>query len=187
MARTIKNLPAMWEIWVGFQDGKILWRRKWQPTPVLLPGESHEQRSLAGYNPWGLKELDRTEWVILIRYVNRSRGTFIMQFLDNVTFSRNPTNANSKIVSLSVAHLILPCNALCISHLFKIVSFSRTGIMMCIFFLKFFIGGWHGTIDWFQIGKGVHQGCVLSPCLHRVKCQARWSTSWNQDCWEKYQ
>ena len=33
--------------WVG----KILWRRKWQPTPVFLPGESHGQRSLVGYSP----------------------------------------------------------------------------------------------------------------------------------------
>ena len=31
------------------------WRRKWQPTPVFLPGESHGQRSLAGYSPWSLK------------------------------------------------------------------------------------------------------------------------------------
>jgi len=31
------------------------WRRKWQPTPVFLPGESHGQRSLTGYSPWGLK------------------------------------------------------------------------------------------------------------------------------------
>ena len=38
--------------------GKIPWRRKWQPTPVILPGESHRQRSLAGYGPWGHKELD---------------------------------------------------------------------------------------------------------------------------------
>ena len=30
-------------------------RRKWQPTPVFLPGESHEQRILAGYSPWGFK------------------------------------------------------------------------------------------------------------------------------------
>ena len=36
------------------------WRRKWQPTPVFLPGESHGQRSLAGYSPRGLKELDTT-------------------------------------------------------------------------------------------------------------------------------
>ena len=30
-------------------------RRKWQPTPVFLPGESHEQRSLVGYSTWGRK------------------------------------------------------------------------------------------------------------------------------------
>ena len=34
---------------------------KWQPTPVFLPGESHGGRSLVGYSPWGLKELDTTE------------------------------------------------------------------------------------------------------------------------------
>ena len=38
--------------------GKIPCRRAWQPTPVLLPGESHGQRSLAGYSPWGHKEWD---------------------------------------------------------------------------------------------------------------------------------
>ena len=37
------------------------WRRKWQITPVFLPGESHGQRSLAGYSPWGCKESDMTE------------------------------------------------------------------------------------------------------------------------------
>ena len=47
--------------WVG----KILWRRDWQPTPVFLPGEFHGQRSLAGYSPWGHKELDLTEWLTL--------------------------------------------------------------------------------------------------------------------------
>ena len=43
--------------WVG----KILWRRKWQHTPVFLPGKSHGWRSLAGYSPWGCKESDITE------------------------------------------------------------------------------------------------------------------------------
>ena len=37
------------------------WSRKWQPTPIFLPGESHEQRRLAGYSPQGCKELDMTE------------------------------------------------------------------------------------------------------------------------------
>ena len=40
---------------------KISWRRKWQPTPVSLPGKSHGQRSLVGCSPWGRKELDTTE------------------------------------------------------------------------------------------------------------------------------
>ena len=38
-------------------------RRQWQPTPVLLPGKSHGQRSMVGYSPWGHKELDTTEWL----------------------------------------------------------------------------------------------------------------------------
>ena len=41
--------------------GKIPWRRKWQPTPVFLPGESHGWRSLEGYSPRGRKESDTTE------------------------------------------------------------------------------------------------------------------------------
>ena len=36
---------------------KIPWRRKWQPTPVFLPGKSHGQRSLVGYSPWGHKRV----------------------------------------------------------------------------------------------------------------------------------
>ena len=45
------------DLWVG----KVPWRRAWQPTPVLWPGESHGQRSLVGYSPRGLKESDMTE------------------------------------------------------------------------------------------------------------------------------
>ena len=50
--------------WVG----KIPWRRKWQPTPVLLPGESHGGRNLVGYSPWGRKESDTTERHLLLYY-----------------------------------------------------------------------------------------------------------------------
>ena len=42
-------------------SGRSPWRRAWQPTPVFLPGESHGQRSLAGYSSWGHKESDMTE------------------------------------------------------------------------------------------------------------------------------
>ena len=44
---------------------QIPWRREWLPTPVFLPGESHGQRSLAGYSPQGRKESDRTERLTL--------------------------------------------------------------------------------------------------------------------------
>ena len=40
---------------------KIPWRRKWQPTPVFLPGDFCGQRSLVGYSPWGRKESATTE------------------------------------------------------------------------------------------------------------------------------
>ena len=41
------------------------WRRKWQSTPVFLPGEFYGQKSLVGYSTCGCKELDMTEWLTL--------------------------------------------------------------------------------------------------------------------------
>ena len=48
---------------------KIPWRRKWQRTPVFLPGESHGQRSLVGYSPRGRKELGTTERPYLLTHL----------------------------------------------------------------------------------------------------------------------
>ena len=45
------------DLWVR----KTPWRTKWQPTPVFLPRESHGQKSVVGYSPWGRKESDTTE------------------------------------------------------------------------------------------------------------------------------
>ena len=53
VAQMVKNLPAMWRPRFDNWVGKITWRRAWQPTPVVLPGESHRQRSLVGYSPRG--------------------------------------------------------------------------------------------------------------------------------------
>ena len=61
MAQMVKNLLAVQEAWVQSLGQEDPWRREWEPTPVFLPGESHGQRSLAGYSPWGCKELDTTE------------------------------------------------------------------------------------------------------------------------------
>ena len=46
--------------------GRYPWRRAWQPTPVFLPGESHRQRSLAGYSLWGRKESDTTKQLLRV-------------------------------------------------------------------------------------------------------------------------
>ena len=59
VALVVKNSPANagdtkrrgFDSWVG----KVSWRRKWQPTPVFLPGKFHGQRGVAGYSPWGLR------------------------------------------------------------------------------------------------------------------------------------
>ena len=68
--------------WVG----KIPWRRKWQPTPVFLPGESRGQRSLAGYSPWGHKELDVTEQLSTAQHMGYLRSNlWLLSFILLVT------------------------------------------------------------------------------------------------------
>ena len=57
----VKNLPAMQEIQLDPWVGKIPWGRKWQPTPVFLPGESQGRGSLVGCSPWCHTESDMTE------------------------------------------------------------------------------------------------------------------------------
>ena len=57
VVQLVKNPPAMQETRFNPCVGKIPWRI---PTPVFLPGESHGQRSLVGYHPWGCKESDTT-------------------------------------------------------------------------------------------------------------------------------
>ena len=49
----LQNRRREFSSWVG----EIPWSRKWQPTPVFLPGKIHGQWRLAGYSPWGCKEL----------------------------------------------------------------------------------------------------------------------------------
>ena len=65
-AQMVKNLPAMQETRVysiGQEDFPV---RKWQPTPVFLPGEFHGQRTLVGYSSWGHTESDTTEQLTLM-------------------------------------------------------------------------------------------------------------------------
>ena len=62
VAQQVENPPAnAGDVGLMPGVGKIPWRRAWPPTPVFLPGESHGQRSLAGYSPWGCKQSEVTE------------------------------------------------------------------------------------------------------------------------------
>ena len=52
-------------------------RRRWHPTPVLLPGKFHGRRSLVGCSPWGRKESDTTEWLhfpFSLSYIGKGNG-----------------------------------------------------------------------------------------------------------------
>ena len=68
LTQTVKNRRCEFDSWVG----KIPWRRKWQPSPVLLPGKFHGLSSLVGYSPWGRKELDTTEQLHIHTYAHLS-------------------------------------------------------------------------------------------------------------------
>ena len=57
-----------WRPRFGPWVGKIFWRREWLPTPVFLPGESHGQRTLAGYSPRDCKESDTTERLVFFTF-----------------------------------------------------------------------------------------------------------------------
>ena len=77
------HLP-MQEMWVqslGWEDPR---RKKWQPTPVFLPGKLHGQRSLAGYSPWGCKELDMTEWAHTSTHLVHNLVLCVFPFKDTV-------------------------------------------------------------------------------------------------------
>ena len=107
----------MQETWVLSWVGKIPWRRAWQPTPVFLPGESHGQRSLAGYSLWGCRELDTNERQTLTHihnYLSCSNKCLINIFL--IIFK---VKFNSKaILCKSVCSFLSFCVASTWRHLF---------------------------------------------------------------------
>ena len=77
----VKNLPAN----AGYMKdadlipgGKIPWIRKWQPTPVFLPGKFHGWRSLVAYSPWNHKESDMTEQFHLMLFIKQTDSILLL-------------------------------------------------------------------------------------------------------------
>ena len=105
VAQMVKNLPAMPEarVWSLGQEDPL--EKGWLSTPVFLPGEFHGQRSLEGYSPWDLKELDTIEYLTLFFFfqvnIVEKRGDFTFVLLwSNLKFCLSPVLCSS------------PCNPL---------------------------------------------------------------------------
>ena len=64
---------------------KIPWRRKWQLTPVFLPGESHGQRSMVGYSPWGCKRV-RHDLVTAYNIITKNIPPLMPEHVNNMTW-----------------------------------------------------------------------------------------------------
>ena len=95
---------------------KIPWRRKWQPTPVLLPGKSEEQRSLAGYSKWGHKESDTTE-PLSMHTCMLKKGPFLghevpwfRESIDGVCFQKEFHRSWLEIISLPRRGFVAMCD-----------------------------------------------------------------------------
>ena len=112
------------------------WRRKWQPTPVFLPGESQGQRSLVGCHLWGRTESDMTK---------------VTQQQQQQAFDCVDHNKLWKILK----EMGIPDHLICLLR--NLYAGQETTVRTG-----------HGTTDWFQIGKGVRQGCILSTCLFNL-------------------
>ena len=97
--------------------GKIpLEEGAWQPTPVFFPGESHRQRSLVGYSPWGRKELDMTEWVTHLGSQQNSAESTVSVYSLTSAHHAQPTPA-----STSRYYTLLECGFISQGYLWQLL------------------------------------------------------------------
>ena len=102
----VKRLPAMWETQVRSLGWEDPLERKWQPTPVPLPGKSHGQRSLVCYSSWDRKESDMTERLKIIHVNIKSHDT---SALYNVLFFHESSKPFLQLVVLLIRGLYVLC------------------------------------------------------------------------------
>ena len=151
---------------VGFYPwvGKFLCRREWQFTPVFLSGELHGQRSLVGYSLGGSKRV-RHDWVT--NSVHRGTKDQIADIYQIIEKAREfQKNIYFCVIDYAKAFD-------CVDHnkQWKIIPEVDIPDHLTCLLRNLYAGQeptvktGHRTTDWFQIRKGVHQGCILSPCL----------------------
>ena len=149
------------------------WRRWWHPTPILLPGKSHGQRSLVGCSPWGCEESDTTEQLHFHFSLNVLEKEMATHSPGKCSCLENPRDGGAWWAAIyGVAQSRTRLKRLSRSKLWKILK--EMGIpdhLTCL--LRNLYSGQeatvrtgHGTTDLFQIGKGIHQGIILS--IHHI-------------------
>ena len=124
------------------------WRREWPPTPVFLPGESHEQRRLAGYSPWSCKELQlsRHDWVTNIRMLSHKSEVHFFPWLNNMV---------RQIDHILFVHLL--------TDAWVISTFGLLWIMLLWTFMSQFL-----FEDLFSMTLGRYPGVVIYLSIHHL-------------------
>ena len=147
------------------------WRRKWQPTPVFLPGKSHGWRSLVGYSLWGSKESDTTEQLHfeLNSPISVHFSLLIPRMLTfTLTISCLTTSNLPSFMDLTFQ---VPMQYCSLQHQTLLLSpvTSRTGYFICFgsipsFFLELFLH-WSPVAYWAPTDLGSSPFSILSFCL----------------------
>ena len=158
-------------IQISQEAGKVVWYshilKYFQPTPVFFPGESQGEGSLVGCHLWGRTELDTTEGLR-----SSSRGT--RDQIANLRWITEKAREFQKNICFCFIDYTKAFDCVDHSKLWKILQ--EVGIpdhLTCL--LRNLYAGQeaavrtgHGKTDWFQIGKGVCQGCILSSYLFNL-------------------
>ena len=101
LAQTVKRLHALQETWVQSLGWEDPLDKGMQPTPVFLPGESHGQRNLVGYSPWGHKESGTTHRLTLSLHCTFLRICLNLSSYNFSTFCflfKNPLSSHENVL-----------------------------------------------------------------------------------------
>ena len=177
----------LWSL--GQEDPLDLLGRKWQLTPVFLSGKSQGQRSLVVYRTWGHKRIGcNWERADVQAGYRKDRGT--KDHIANICWIIEKARELKKKMYFCFTDNTKAFD--CVDHnkLWKILKEMGIPDHLTCFLRNLYAGQeaiirtGHETTDWFQIGKGVHRGCMLSPCLFNLYVEQ--STSCEMPDWMKH-
>ena len=142
---------------------EIPWRRKWQTLPVFLPEKSHEQRSLACFSSMWIKNFQ----IYKLGLEKEEEPEIIA----NIHWIREKARELEKNIYLCFIDYTKAFD--CVNHtkLWEILQELGIPDYLTCLLRNLYVGqeatarNLHGSTDWFKIGKGIQQGCILSPCL----------------------